>query len=361
MNQSAGSLSPDLPLPKFASLGQQPDFGDFDAEYYALRSGVAVVNLSAAGKLEVSGDNAVQFLNGLVTNEVKSLTPGSGTLAAFLNVHGKVLALTRIYRTATHFLLELESINRQKIFQNLSRFVPAGGFFVKDVSESLALISIQGTRASSFISDLLGIELGTAPFANIECEFESSRILVTSHPRCSLSGFDLFAPWEAADSVWNAILTRDPSSGIRAVGMRAFEVARIESGIPKEPEDITESNILLETGLEQAVSYTKGCYLGQEIIARIHWRGQPAKRLMGLNVDSDRVPLRGTELYAEDGKKVGEITSSALSPKLEMIIALAYVHRYYLTIGTSLELKHDGNPVGAAKVAALPFSNIDQA
>ncbi|MGH9935982.1 MAG: glycine cleavage T C-terminal barrel domain-containing protein, partial [Blastocatellia bacterium] len=107
--------------------------------------------------------------------------------------------------------------------------------------------------------------------------------------------------------------------------------------------------------LESAVSYTKGCYLGQEVIARIHWRGQPAKRLRGLLIDADQPPAPGTEIYASDGKKVGEITSSARSFALDRFIALGYAHRYYLTPGTGFTLKQGETELGRAELVELPF------
>ena len=345
------------PVGEFDFSPMQGDYGDPEREYVTTQEGVAVLNFSSAGKLEVSGQNAVQFLNGLVTNDIKALSPGSGALAAFLNIHAKLLALCRIYNTGSQFLLELDGGNREKVFRNLSRFVPAGGFFVNDVSDEVALISLQGPRAAEMISALTGTAVGAEAYSNGERRLTSATVLVAAHPRCSRYGFDLFVARADAATVWREITENGSSFGARAVGADAFEIARIESGIPKEPEDVNENHILLEAGFEEAISYTKGCYLGQEIIARIHWRGQPAKRLMGLRIEGAEVPARGTALYGADGKKVGEVTSSAMSPKLKKIIALGYVHRYYLTPGTRLTLKSGDSVVGEAEVVPLPFSD----
>jgi len=356
MTQLVLPRSADDPPAEFDPTATPSDYGDPEGEYLATREGVAVLNLSSAGKLEVSGENAAQFLNGLVTNEIKSLAPGSGVLAAFLNVHAKLIALCRIYQTGPHFLLELDAGNREKVFRNLSRFVPAGGFLVDDVSERLALISLQGPRAAEMISSLTGRAVSGQRYENGERLLASATVLVAAHPRCSPDGFDLFIARNDVSMAWREIIAVGASFGARPVGGDAFEIARIEFGIPKEPDDVNENHILLEAGFEDAISYTKGCYLGQEIIARIHWQGQPAKRLMGLKIEGAEVPAKGTALYAADGKKVGEITSSAMSPKLKRIIALAYVHRYYLTPGTPLTLRHGDSVVGEAEVVPLPFS-----
>jgi folate-binding protein YgfZ len=332
------------------------DYGDVRGEYQAIRAGVAVIDLSSAGKLQVSGKNAVQFLNGLVSNDVKTLQVGDGVLAAFPTLQGKLSALCRIYNPGTHFLLELDAINREKIFKNLSRFVPAGEFFVTDVSDHFALISLQGLQAAELIEALTDEPIeGEAKYKIRERQIAHANVFIATHSRCGETGFDLFVPAEFAQKVREAILATGKEFGARAVGGAAFEIARIEAGVPREGVDAGENYIILESGLEPAVSYTKGCYLGQEVIARIHWRGQPAKQLRGLLIDADQLPPPGTAIYAGDGKKVGEITSSTRSLALDRFIALGYVHRYYLDPGTEFTLKNGEVEIGRAEIVNLPF------
>ncbi len=329
---------------------------DLREEYEAIRQGVAVIDFSSAGKLQLSGKNSVQFLNGLVSNEVTSLQAGDGVLVAFPNLQGKLLALCRIYNTGAYLLLELDPINREKIFKNLSRFVPAGEFFVTDVSGQYALISLQGPRSAELIGDLTGQADHPSPqFKISERQIDQFNILSAAHDRCGEIGFDLFVQADFATHVSELILNRGKEFGARPVGEAAFEIARIETGIPREGVDAGEDYIILESELNDAVSYTKGCYLGQEVIARIHWRGQPAKRLRGLLVDADQTPPRGTLFYAGDGKKAGEITSSTHSIALDRLIALAYVHRYYLDPGTEFTLKQGDAEIGRARLVELPF------
>ncbi|MBX3280025.1 MAG: aminomethyltransferase family protein [Acidobacteria bacterium] len=330
---------------------------DFALEYAALHSGAGLIDLSGAGVLEVSGSNAVQFLNGLVSNDVKMLSPGEGTIAAFLNVQGKVLALSRIYRTENKFLLELEACNRLKILHNLSRFVPAGGFFVSDLSEKTAIFSVQGPRSDELAAALTGSVPGAAPYSHREALIDGIKVRIANHARCGPKGFDMFAPADLSDKLLTAIL--EPAA-CRLVGRAAFDTARIEAGVALEPHDIDESHILLETGRNDAVSYTKGCYLGQEIIARIHWRGRPAKQITGLllRIDeaSETIDFQSALLFAEDGKKVGDIKSITYSPRLGRSIALGYVHRNYLEPGTSLIVRIDDREMGRAEVTSLPFT-----
>jgi len=332
------------------------DYGDLRGEYNAIRGGVAVIDFSAAGKLRVSGKNSVQFLNGLISNDVKSLQEGEGVLAAFPTLQGKLLALCRIYNLGAYLLLELDAINREKIFKNLSRFIPAGEFFVTDVSDQFTLLSLQGPRSIELIEALTGRAIDDGRGHGIgERRIAGAQVLIASHSRCGETGFDLFVPVEFAKETLETILARGIIFGARPTGAGAFEIARIEEGVPREGVDAGENYIILESELESAVSYTKGCYLGQEVIARIHWRGQPAKRLRGLLIEAGQLPAPGAEIFADDGKKVGEVTSSAQSFALDRFIALGYVHRYYLAPGTEFTLKQGDSDLGRAELVELPF------
>ncbi|MFN0107367.1 MAG: YgfZ/GcvT domain-containing protein [Blastocatellia bacterium] len=329
------------------------------ADYDAIRDGVGVLDFSSAGKLQLSGKNAVQFLNGLVSNDVKTLQPGEGVLATFPTLQGKLAAICRIYNTGEHLLMELDAINREKIFKNLSRFVPAGEFFVTDASDELALISLQGKRSAELIEALTGQPIEIVDYKIASREIVGTEALIASHRRCGEIGFDLFVKAEAAANAREAVLEIGKEFGAIEVGNAAFEIARIEAGQPREGVDAGENYIVLESELEAAVSYTKGCYLGQEVIARIHWRGQPAKRLRGFLIEAEDLPARGTELFAVAGqmagRRAGEITSSVFSFALDQKIALGYAHRYCLEAGTEFVLKQGDAEVGKAKLVELPF------
>lgn len=349
------ALQPEF-VPQFDSTALPADYGDVHAEYKAIQHSAALIDLSPAGKLTVSGKNAVQFINGLVSNDVKTLAAGAGVLAAFPNLQGKVAALARIYNTGAGLLVELDANNRAKIFKNLNRFVPAGEFFLTDATEQLALFTLQGPRSAAVLTALTGqpVEFTTAHTLT-QTTLADTPVQIAAHSRTSQPGFDLFVPVAAAASVWQTLLAK----GARAAGQTALDIARLEAGIAREPVDVNENYIINETGLTEAVSYTKGCYLGQEVIARIHWRGQPAKQLRGLWIDAAQPPAAGTELWAlndkGESKKVGEITSSVRSLALDRVIAFGYVHRYYLNAGTEFTLKSGETECGRAQLAETPF------
>ncbi len=326
--------------------------------YQAIRSGAGWIDLSESGKIRLSGENAIQFLNGLVSNDVKSRQPGEGVLVAFPNLQGKLLALARVYNIGAALLLEVDAINREKVVRNLSRFIPAGRFFVEDETERLSLIGIEGPGAGGVVTALGGV--ATMPnygpdYAIQTVLFAGVELLVANHRRCGEIGYDLFIPVERRDEV----LARLGELGVTPVTAEEFETARIEAGVPREGVDAGEEYIVLETGLAEAISYTKGCYLGQEVIARIHWRGQPARQLRGLRLDTPVEASPALELRALDGsqagRRIGNITSATFSPALGQPIALGYVHRYYLTPGTAVEIWRDEQCIGRATVNDLPL------
>lgn len=349
------ALQPEF-APQFDSMMLPADYGDMPAEYAAIQQSAALIDLSPAGKLIIRGKNAVQFINGLVSNDVKTLATGVGVLAAFPNLQGKVAALARIYNTGDGLLFELDASNRAKIFKNLRRFVPAGEFFLTDATENLALFTLQGPHSANLLTALTGqfFEFTSARTLT-QTTLANTPVQIAAHSRTGQPGFDLFVPANAAASVWQALLAQ----GARATGQTALNIARLEAGIASEPTDINENYIINETGLTEAVSYTKGCYLGQEVIARIHWRGQPAKQLRGLLIDAAEPPAAGTELWAlndkGESKKVGEITSSVRSLALNRSIGFGYVHRYYLNAGTEFTLKQGETEYGRAQLAETPF------
>jgi tRNA-modifying protein YgfZ len=328
------------------------DFGDMRAEHHALLRSAAVAEIPFTAILELTGKNSIQFINGLITNDVKTLQTGDGTLAAFLNVQGKIISLCRFYQVGEKLLIEFNGANRETIFKNLSRFVPAGEFFVKDVSDEKNVLTVQGPNASEVLSKLTNQTIEAEPeYRNFSATINGEEILIASHFRGSTIGFDLFVPGNSKAEIRQALI----EAGAVAAGSEALEIFRLEAGIPRDGVDFSDANILLETGLDKSVSYTKGCYLGQEVIARIHWRGQPKQQLRGLLIEAENAPEKGVELWSEDGKKIGEITSSVKSLALDRFIALGYVHRYYLTVGTKLILKSGDAEIGSATVAETPF------
>ncbi len=344
-------------------------YADVTAEYGTVRGGdsssgssdaggagreAGLIDLSLRGRFAVSGGEAVQFLNGLITNDVAGLGEGAWMRAAFPNVQGRLLASVRVLNQGGGvFLLDTEAVTRERVLKTLERFTLAGDFRVVDTTLETALVSIQGAHAAAIIDQVLGREAARVERGRVwSGPWEDSRIIMIRATHTGEDGFDLFISREQAARVWDALAR----AGGRAVGFEALEVLRVEAGLPRYGVDMDESNVVLEAGLDDAVSFTKGCYIGQEIIARIHWRGHVAKKLIGLIYDDDAEPPRtGGEVRVRtvDGKEIGRVTSSVLSPRLGRAIALAYIKYDYLGPGTEV-LIVGGDKGRAARVAELP-------
>ena len=334
-------------------------YGDARAEYEAVRGGdgAGLIDLSARGRIEVSGAEAVQFLNGLITNDVKTLAAGAWMLAAFPNVQGRLLAHARVARPGEEisFLIDTEAVTREKVFGTLQRFTLAGDFRVKDATGETAQFSLQGAGAGTIIRSVLGDaftpearqQQSVASYAWRETARE---VVVMRATHTGEDGYDLFCAADDAADLWEALT----SAGARPVGFDAFEVLRIEAGEPRHGIDVTDTNVVLEAGLDEAVSYTKGCYVGQEIIARIHWRGHVAKRLAGLILEDELAPGADAKVRTGDGREIGRITSHVFSPRLERHIALAVLKYDYLRADTEVSVVA-GERQLAARVAELPF------
>ena len=330
-------------------------FGDALAEYEAVRGGGAgLLDLSSRGRVEVSGGEAVRFLNGMVTNDVARLEDGAWMHAAFPNPQGRLVASARVLRDGGRFLFDTEPATYGRLLGALERFTLAGDFRVRDLTGETALLSVQGTRAAEFVGAALGREAAETVRGRVtSARLGEGVVTVIRATHTAEDGFDIFVSAPTAPSVWQSLV----EAGARPSGADALEVLRVEAGVPRYGVDASDANVVLEVVDEaEAVSYTKGCYAGQEIIARIHWRGHVAKRLAGLVFDRDAEPPAEARLLdCATGREAGRITSTVFSPRLRRRVALALVKYDFLAPGTELKVFSGDTEVCAAHVAALPL------
>jgi aminomethyltransferase len=323
-------------------------------EHRAVREGVGLIDLSYVGCIKVWGGEAVQFLNGLVSNDVKTLAEGKGMRAAFLTGHGKVRALCRILNLGQEFLVINDPQTHSKVFSYVSPFSYAGDFKVEDVSEQYQLLSVQGPRAH-----LIMKEICFEPVPRLE-EHEWFHTLIAGHRSLVVSashtgeqGFDILVPQSAVIDVWDFILLKGQFHSLVPVGLQAWDSLRIEAALPVYGADVDETNMLLETGLDDAVSFTKGCYTGQEAVAMATYRGHISKKLSGLAISNDVLPSQGDKVKM-DGKEIGFVTSALRSPTLGSVIALAYLKYGFFVSGNSVEVESSSRTIPAT-VVELPF------
>jgi glycine cleavage system T protein len=325
-------------------------------EHHHVRESSALIDLSSQGAVLVGGKEAVQFLNGLVTNDVKALGAGRGMRAAFLTGHGKVKALCRVLGLGDRFLVINDAQTHRKIFDYIFPFTYAGDFKAEDVSAGYRIISVQGPRSLSVMREVCFDpvpELGEHDW--IRTLIAGQQVLVVRASHTGDAGYDVLAPEDGLQDIWDFMLMKGAFHGIRPFGFAALDTLRIEAGIPVYGIDVDESNMMLETGLADAVSYQKGCYTGQEAVAMATYRGHVSKKLSGLIVSGDLVPARGDKIaWPETGKDVGYVTSSLASPSLGKTVAMGYVKYGFFDPGTTVQIKLAGSVVPAA-ITELPF------
>ncbi len=279
------------------------------------------------GKLAITGRDREKFLQGLLTQDMKAIAPGRGALACALTVKGKAIADMRVYALPDAFLLDVAPGRAGALAEHLRKYVIAAQVGIEDRSPALATIAVEGPRARDVLSlPDVPSPLGIAPF-------DGGRFLA----RASISGEDgwrLLLPREEALAAAAALR----EAGARPISPDAVEWLRIEAGVPLYGRDLDEHTLPPEAGLEAAaISYTKGCYLGQETIARLHFLGHINRRLMGLVFEGDDPsPPAGTLLYTPDRREIGRVTSPGYSPTLGRPVALGYVRREANAPGTRL-------------------------
>ena len=327
-------------------------YGDVLLEYAAVReAGVGLIDLSSRGRLLVSGSEAVQFLNGLITNDMKTLAENQWMPAVFPTVQGRLIASVRVIHAPDGYLIDTEASTHERVLQTVARFTLAGDFRVADLTAELAQLSLQGARAVEIVRGVLGD--ATANLNHLACAavpWRDSQVTIIRATQTAEDGFDLFVEANAAVALWEALT----AAGARPVGFEALEILRIEGGQPRYGVDMDETNVVTETNLDEAISYTKGCYIGQEIVARIKYRGHVAKKLTGLLFTRGAKVQSGATIRSVDNKDIGRITSATLSPHLGRTVALGYVKYDYLAAGTNVKVV-SGDKEFSAEVTELPF------
>jgi folate-binding protein YgfZ len=335
-------------------------FGDQLAEYRILRERGGVLDLSFRGRLCLTGSDRKRFLHGQITNNVKDLDVGQGCYAALTTAKGKMQSDLNVYCLADELLLDFEPGYQQAVTQRLEKYIIADDVQVVDPSAQYGLLGVQGPMAGSIIlRSGLNLALPDKLFSFTRSnDSGSGELYCMNHPRGQGIGFDLFIPTRQLASAAEKLLHAARDAGGGMCGCQALEMIRIEAALPRFGADMDESNLPPEAGIEtRAVSYTKGCYIGQEVLARIRTYGQVSKTLRRLRLADDlaQLPARSDRLFHGD-KEAGYITSALVSPAFKCNIALGYVRREYST-GAELRL-HSASRESAVKVLK-PCSEAD--
>ncbi|HKG81160.1 MAG TPA: glycine cleavage T C-terminal barrel domain-containing protein, partial [Pyrinomonadaceae bacterium] len=302
------------------------------SEYAAVREGGAgLIDLSSRGRIRVSGSEATMFLNGLITNDIKALAENRWMPAAFPTVQGRLIGAVRVVRTdGAAFLIDTDAESHEAVLKTVARFTLAGDFHVSDVTAETALLTVQGKRATEVVDGVFERSFSDVPRNGvIETEWQNASVTIIHATHTAEDGFDIVIDSAHAAPLRQSLM----DAGAQPVGEDALEILRVEAGIARYGRDMDETNIVTETNLDDAVSYTKGCYVGQEIIVRIKHRGHVAKKLTGLRFETDQRVEPGTIIKSLDNNEIGRVTSTVISPQVGSI-GLGYVRYEYLAAGT---------------------------
>lgn len=335
-------------------------YKDFKEEHQAVRSRIGIADLSYRGRIRITGPDRANFLQGLITNDVLKLTEGQGLYAAILNPKGRMLADLKIYAFAEALWVDLDREITEKTVKLLNLYKLRAKAKLEDFTDATFHFGIYGPLAAPFLEKLFGSGLPQAvEFANRQVQWNEHPIHFIRSAYTGEEGYDLIGPVESAAWIWNALYEAGGGFGIRAIGLEALECLRIEAGIPRYGLDMDESTFPPEAGLEErAISYTKGCYVGQETIARIKTYGQVHRKLMGLVLKRNipgGLPQQKDKVF-KDSEEIGFVTSAVHSPTLNQNIALAYLRHKLIQPGLEVSVNNsmDGSKI-PGRVVELPF------
>jgi len=328
-------------------------FGEVPAEYAAIRKGAGMMDLPQRGFVELTGKDRLTFLNNLISNQVfekeskKPLAAGQGVYAFLLNAKsGRIIADMNVIERGERTLLELDRRMARAVAEALEKYRFAEQVEIVDRSDDLHEIAVHGPKSG---------------FAELALQGSAERSLfdvptIVWRDDPTGPGYHLIVPAAEARKIWMNLIAREEPR-MRPIGWAAFNATRIEAGRPMFGIDFDDSVLPHETGplLERAVSFTKGCYPGQEIVARMHARGGAARKIVGIRMSDDALPVAGSKIYDVAGNEIGGVTSSTVSPVLSNAsIALGILKRLHFNIGATLTIPAEGQ-MRKATVVELPF------
>ncbi|MBM3724277.1 MAG: folate-binding protein YgfZ [Acidobacteria bacterium] len=305
--------------------------------YSALRGGAAWIDLSSRGRIRAAGEDRARLLHAMTTNHVQQLQPGQGCYTFFLSAQGRILADANLLCLPEEILIETEPETRAKLFEHLDKFIIADDVALSDETEAGVAIGVEGPMAEDCLSRA-GFSTPAEPYSHSTHE----GVMVARLSSTGMLGWRLFAGAGQRGELIAAV----ERCGAVAASLAEAELVRMERGVPRYGADITEKNLVQETRLHHAVSFTKGCYIGQEIVERVRSRGQVHKGLAAIRVETREAVAPGTEI-ASEGQVVGRVTRTAWSPGLGVTVGFAYLRVDSLGTGKAMS-------IGAAPVTVVP-------
>ena len=306
-----------------STQSEASDFGEVRAEFQALLSGCGVYDLGGRAKIQLTGSDRVRWLNGMISNNVRDLPTGHGVYAFLLNAQGRIQADLYAFNRGESLLVDMERGQRDKIWELFDHYIIADDVEMVDVSEKIAALGLTGPESRTVL-ERAGIavpELAYLQFTGVQ--WQQREITVLHAGEEAKESWQVWIGPEHVSTLWDELV----NAGATPAGPSALNLFRISRGIPQLGQDIRDRDLPQETGQTRALNFTKGCYLGQEIVERIRSRGAVHRQFTAFAVEGP-LPEPGSKIQT-DGKEVGEITSSAILPlpSGDRLVALGYLRR----------------------------------
>ncbi len=328
-------------------------FTDAISEHHAVRNNVGIADLSHRGRLLLTGDDRAKFLHRLISNDVEPLTAGEGNYALLLTHRGKIIADMNVYVLENVIGISTAPETTESLFTELDKYIIADDVELDVLTEKTGTIAVYGPKSPELVETALNLtDLRTLPEYHNRFWREDDRWIVCV--RLDITGeigYHLYTAAESLAWLWERLMTVDADA--QPVGWNALQSLRIEAGTPRYGTELTDAVIPLEAELEHAINFEKGCYIGQEIVARMKYRGHPNRLLRGIELQAEYVPQQNASIYSAD-KAIGWVTSATYAPTLQKTIALGYVRMAVTADGSPVQIETpDGRIDGT--VVTLPF------
>lgn len=331
-------------------------YGDAAAEHRAVRTGVGLADLSHRGKLRVTGEDRVKWLQSVISNDILPLRPGQGRYSTFLSHKGKMLTYFRVYMQTDAVMLEDVGEIGDATYAALRKFLLYGTKAkMENCADTWGLLLVSGPKAGLVVKSAFGTDVDDLkPIDFIHATIGRQQALVIRTEETGEQDIEILIPADGLVPAWERLMEAGKAHGIKPVGSKAREALRMEAGIPKAGADLNEEIVPPEANLEgKAFSLTKGCYPGQEVVARMDTYGSVRRKMVGLVLKNSSVPAPGAKLFSGD-REVGWVSSAARSPELNAVIAFGFPLRDFSTADTKLSVEIGGTR-HEATVHSLPF------
>ncbi|MCZ6680055.1 MAG: aminomethyltransferase family protein [Candidatus Poribacteria bacterium] len=323
-------------------------------EHHAVRKAVGVLDLSHRGRLRFTGEDRAKYLHRIISNDVEGLNVGEGNYATILTNRGKIITDMWIHVFEDAIGVETNAETAVTLYRELDKYLIADDVTIEDLTDETGAIGVHGPKSADLLQDAFGLDVGGLPeHHSVLHQIGEQSVACIRANETGEIGYNLHTASTSMEWLWDTILTKGRALDAQPVGMTALHSLRIEAGIPRYGAELADSIIPLEAELECAISFEKGCYIGQEIVARMKFRGHPNRLLRGLALDHDTPPQRG-DLIFDGEKEIGWITSAIQSPTLGKTIAMGYVRTAFTDSGSRVEVETADGRVNAT-VALLPF------